>query len=213
MSNTDNVKSIQTLLSQIVKRVQITQGFLHMKTDILKLLRFLFVCDGCLCFSPGSCRFEGRRGSTWCCRTCCKSHFIKLLFIPSPALCPGSMLYRMLGYMKHEVVSMVISDRDHHIKRKSESCDMLTSTLYLLLFPGCHWGEGPRWDGWCYWPARKVWWRGFCWADGRERRASKIWNIAHFCFLGNNVHEYILYHHLPPLGNKQHVLFFWNVSL
>lgn len=30
-------------------------------------------------FSPGFCRSEGRRGPTWCCRTYCKSAFVKLL--------------------------------------------------------------------------------------------------------------------------------------
>lgn len=37
-----------------------------------------------------------------------------------------SWQYRMLGHMKQEAVSMVISDRDHHIKSVSESCDRFT---------------------------------------------------------------------------------------
>lgn len=134
----------------------------------------------CACVSPGSCRSEGRRGPAWCCWIYCKSDFVKLHRIPPLGLCSASMVYRMLGHMKQESVSMVISDRDHCTKSENESCDMLTSPLYLLLFPGCHWREGPCWVGWCYWPARTARRRGPCWADGRERRASKIWNIANF---------------------------------
>lgn len=133
-----------------------------------------------ICVSSGSWRSEGGRGPTWCCRTCRKSDFVKLLPTPSPDLCSASMLYRILGHMKQEAVSMVISDRDHHIKSNIESCDVLASPLCLLLFPGCHWREGPRWAGWRYWPARTARRRGSCWADGRERRASKIWNISNF---------------------------------
>jgi len=82
--------------------------------------------------------------------------------------------------MKQEAVSMVIADRDHRIKSTSASCNMLTSSLYRFLFPGGHWREGPRWVGRRDWPARTGRRRGSCWADGRERRASKIWNIANF---------------------------------
>lgn len=57
---------------------------------------------------------------------------------------------------------------------------MIYSPLYLLLFSGCRWGEGPCRAGWSYWAARTTWRHRSCWANGRERRASKIWNIAYF---------------------------------
>lgn len=95
-------------------------------------------------------------------------------FLTHPLLSAQLLLYRMLGHMKQEAVSMVITDRDHHIKSESESCDTLTLPLYLLLFPGCRRREGPRWGGRRYRPARTARRRGPRWADGRERRACKM---------------------------------------
>lgn len=88
------------------------------------------------------------------------------------------MFYRIC--VRQEAVSMVISDRDRHIKSKRKSCDTLTPPLYLLSFPGCYWRERPLWTGWRYWPAGTAGRRGPCWADGREGRASKISYIANF---------------------------------
>lgn len=139
-----------------------------------------FLINVIACVPPGSCWSEGRRGPTRCCRTYSKYDFIKFLSIPSPILCSASILYWILGHVKQEAVSMVTGDHDHHLESKSQSSDTLTSPLRLLSFPGCHWREGPRWAGWRYWRARTARWCGSCWADGGERRASKIWNIANF---------------------------------
>lgn len=100
--------------------------------------------------------------------------------------------------MKQEAVSMVTSDRDRCVKSNSESCDIVLSPRYLFFFPGFHWREGSRWAGWRYWPARTPWRHWSCWADGRERRASKIWNIANFvsyATMSTNTYGTITSHH------------------
>lgn len=92
-----------------------------------------------MCVSPGCCRSEGRRGPTWCFRIYGKYDFIKLLPIPSPALCSASMLHRVLGHVK-QAVSMVISDHDHHIKSKSQASD----SLHLSISPDFQGATGER---------------------------------------------------------------------
>lgn len=58
-----------------------------------------------------------------------------LNYISRPGLSLNSIIYWLLGHMKHGAVSMVISDRDHHTKSKSESCDLLISShLYIWFY-------------------------------------------------------------------------------
>lgn len=50
-------------------------------------------------------------------------------FQSHPLLCSASMLHRLLGHVKQEAVSMVITDHDHHIKSKSQSSDSLHRSI------------------------------------------------------------------------------------
>lgn len=114
----DNSLSHFLLTCAIRVQVNLSVSFLKIELKLMvnNVIGHVMVKAVCCHVFPGSCWSEGRRGSAGCRRTHSKSGFVKLLSTVFPVQCSASMLYRMLGHMRQEAVSMVTSDRDHCIK-------------------------------------------------------------------------------------------------